>query len=344
MKIFFLLLFLLGSFPFSSAQAAEKTGLLWKGVNLSGGEFGKHRRLPGKYGRDYLYPSVEDVALYATFGMNVVRIPFLWERLQRQLNMPFDEEELERLEEVVEAASDENMMVILDPHSDGKYNGRLIGSTQVPIAAFEDFLTRLAVHFKGNSKVAFGLMDEPFKQPADEWAKIAQAGVLALRKAGVEQLILVPGTLYTSAHRWRKRAGRFSNSEALSGLKDPLNNFAFEVHQYFDFDASGTHSTCESELIGEELLSYFTQWLRVTGNRGFLAEFATSKNPLCLVALKQTLAYMEKNADVWLGWTYWGASAWFEDYMFSIYPPDPERFPQAAVLKEFLTDSEVPEE
>jgi endoglucanase len=95
---------------------------------------------------------------------------------------------------------------------------------------------------------------------------------------------------------------------------------AFEVHQYFDRDYSGTSPTCQSDTIGIEKLKPFTQWLRENKHRGFLGEFGAADNPVCLAALDNTLEHVAANSDVWIGWTYWAAGAWWGDYMFSVHP------------------------
>ena len=65
---------------------AENRRLLFAGVNLAGGEFGK---LPGTYGTDYTYPAPADIDYYVELGFNLIRVPFRWERLQPTLGAPF---------------------------------------------------------------------------------------------------------------------------------------------------------------------------------------------------------------------------------------------------------------
>lgn len=320
----------------STVHAQGVSILSLRGINLTGAELGQHRRMPGKHGREYIYPSVEDVAQYAKIGMNVIRLPFLWERMQPVLNSPMDEDQLEMLDEVVSAADEHNIKIILDLHNYGKYNNSLIGSEQVPTSAYADFWARLAKYYKNEQHVIFGLMNKPYRQPANVWAHIIQAAINTIRQVGAEQLILVPGTHYSEAGRWRKMAGRYSNHTVMAKIKDPYNNMAFDVQQYFDPDGEGRRTICLDELVGERRLTSFTSWLRETNSRGFLSEFGVSTNPKCLVVLRRTLDYIEKNGDVWLGWTYWGASSWMKDYAFNIYPPDPKLFPQLKVLLDFL--------
>lgn len=322
----------------NAAESAQQPFLT--GVNLGMAQGGN--KLPGKNGKDYLWATPRAVDMYADWGVNVLRIPFLWERMQPELMGELSFTESGHLDQVVREAARRKVTVLLDPHNYGSYRRDLIGSAGVPVAAFTDFWRRLAERYKDNPYIAFGLMNEPNKQSAKEWAAIAQAALLAIRETGAKQLILVPGSYWTGAHSWVGKRGGNSNAEALADIRDPANNFAFEMHQYFDSNSSGMHPDCEGPDVGVKRLAAATEWLKKTGHKGFLAEFGASKDPVCLEALARTLAYMRQNADAWAGWTYWAASPWFGNYMFNVYPPDPERFPQVSVLEKALNRQESP--
>jgi len=105
-------------------------------------------------------------------------------------------------------------------------------------------------------------------------------------------------------------------------IKDPINNFVFEVHQYLDIDSSGTHDNCINTTIGSDRLKYFTSWARENGKRGFLGEFGGGKNEICGEALNDMLGYMDNNSDVWAGWTYWSGGPWWGDWYFSNLTPN----------------------
>lgn len=318
---------------FAAPAAAATPELV--GVNLANAGFGGSER-PGKHGVNYLWPTPADIDLYADRGATAVRISFLWERMQPKLFGPLDEAEAGRLDALVKKGDARGVKVIIDPHNYAAYYDKLIGTPEVPTAAFADFWTRLAGRYRDNPSAVFGLMNEPNKHKAEEWAPIAKAAVDAIRAAGAKQLVLVPGTRWSGAHAWLAKDGRLSNAEALGEFQDPANNFAFEVHQYFDSNTSGTKPDCVSAQIGVQRLSGFTQWLRTTGHKGFLGEFGASKDPVCMEALKTTLQFLADNADVWVGWTYWAAAPWFGNYMFNVYPPDPARFPQIEILDQAM--------
>lgn len=315
----------------SVAQGASPRPML-QGVNL-GLPSASPGALPGKHGTHYLWPTPEEVGIYANWGATALRIPFLWERMQPSLLKPFNPEELALLDAVVKAGAERRVTIVIDVHNFGRYRGQLVGSDEVPAQAFEDFWKRMALHYKKQPYVAFGLMNEPFKQGASDWAGLAQRGIDAIRATGARQLILVPGTRWTGAHSWLAEGSGGSNAEALKNIRDPADNFAFELHQYFDKDSSGTHPECVDADVGVERLRAVTGWLRETGRQGFLGEFGASRSDVCLEALGNVLRYMADNRDVWRGWTYWAAAKWFGNYMFNVYPPDGARFPQAAVLE-----------
>src|SRR5262245_52166985 len=92
------------------ARAEPAQALSYVGVNLSGAEFGESQ-IPGSYGSSYTYPTPAEIDYYRSVGMNVVRIPFLWERLQRSLYAGLDATEFSRLSYVVGYATGHGMSV-----------------------------------------------------------------------------------------------------------------------------------------------------------------------------------------------------------------------------------------
>jgi len=314
----------------------NKHALPLRGINLVGAGFASSA-LPGRENFDYIFPSASDIKIYADFGMEVIRLSFLWERLQPELDKPLNAQYLNGIESVVREANNHGLFVILDVHNYGAYQSKLIGSDEVTQDSFNNLWFRLATHFKDDKNVMFGIMNEPNRHSAAEWFSISQGALLAIRGAGAKQKILVPSTFWSSAYRFFKKDGTYSNAELLGTIKDPENNFIFEVHIYFDSDSSGTHDTCpDGEDIGVERIKDITQWLKTNKFQAILGEFGASQNSTCLKNLDKTLAYMDANNDAWYGWAYWAAGPWLGDYMFSVYPPDTNKYPQAKILKKYI--------
>jgi endoglucanase len=312
-----------------------------RGTNMSGAEFGE-QNLPGTFGTDYTYPDPAYVSGYASQdyfigkGMNTFRLGFRWERLQRQLNAAFDTTELARLDTTVAGMTGKGAYVILDPHNYARYGDQLVGSTAVPNAAFADFWSRLAQHYAANPRVIFGLVNEPHDMPTEQWRDAANAAIAAIRAAGAHNLILVPGNAYTGAWSWSMTYYGTANAVAMLGITDPEDNYAFEVHQYLDSDYSGSHTTCQSATIGADSLAGFTSWLRANGKRGMLGELGAAANSTCNSAVDATLAHVEANDDVYLGWTWWSAGPWWGSYFMSLEPQGSGDAAQMATLAPHL--------
>ena len=307
-----------------------------RGVNLAGAEFGPGS-LPGVFGADYTYPTASEVDWFMGKGMNVFRLPFLWERLQPTAEGPFDPQELARLRAFVDDAIGKGAHVVLDPHNYARYYDEVIGGGgNAPATVFADLWARLAAEFKDEDRVIFGLMNEPHDMPTELWLDDANAALAAIRAAGANNLVLVPGNAYTGAHSWNEGWYGTPNGQVMGGVVDPGDHFAYELHQYLDADSSGTSQSCVSATVGSERLVAVTDWLRQQGAQGFLGEFGGSADPTCLAALDDILVYLEANDDVWLGWTYWAAGPWWGEYMFSLEPSGGMDRPQMEPLSKHL--------
>ena len=193
----------------------------YTGVNLAGAEFGE---IPGVHGREYLYPTRENVDYYRGLGFNFIRLPFKWERLQPSLGEAFAPAEQALLADIVTYATGRGLFVALDPHNYARRRlaadywdkEHLIGTSDVPTASFADLWRRLATLFKGDQQVFFNLMNEPVGPSAERWLGIANRAITAIRGTGAPNLILVPGVAYTGAHSWHA-----SGNTVMAGVEDP---------------------------------------------------------------------------------------------------------------------------
>lgn len=308
------------------STTAQANMVCFRGINISGAEFGKR---DGVYGTDYTWPGAETIAYFAARGFNSIRLPFLWERLQPALEGPLDSDELKRLTDTVALIRSHRMSVILDPHNYARYDGRIIGSKDVSREAFADFWKRLAPLFAGQNDVILGLMNEPHGILAADWLETANGAIAAIREAGANNLVLVPGTSWTGAHSWNSTEYGGSNASTMTGTVDPANNFAIEFHQYFDTDFSGKNGTCDRAADAVEAVRNVTGWLRDTGNRGYLGEFGVPQESACVAALGEMVAVVENNPDLWTGWAYWVAGDWWpEDEELNIQPTSAGDRPQ----------------
>lgn len=306
----------------------------YMGVNLAGGEF-RTKMLPAIHGRDYAYPDGPAAAPFLAAGMTAVRLPFRWERLQPTPMEALDADELAHLNASIEALRGFKL-VILDLHNYASYKGAKLGTGNAPGALLVDFWTRLATYYRHDSRIAFGLMNEPNGIDGALWRDVAQETLSAIRATGARNLVLVPGSNWTGAHSWTK-GGERSNAAYMSILHDPAGNMAFEMHQYLDADSKGTGDTCISPARVATRLASATEWLREHHVRGFLGEFGAPPTSDCLASLDAMVSLLNDGRDVWLGWTYWAGGTRWNHYPLSIQPDADGPKPQMRVLLPHLS-------
>lgn len=306
----------------------------YRGVNLSGAEFGS--ALPGRYGTDYTFPTSSEVDYYMGKGMNTFRVGFRWERLQHSAYGAFDDDYFTRLDNLVRYATAKGATVILNPANFARYYGETVGSSKVPNAVFADFWGKLSGRYKADANVMFNLVNEPHSMPTEQWVGAANAAIKAIREAGANNVIVVPGNSWTGAHSWYSSSYGTPNAKAMLDIVDSKDNLFFEAHQYFDSDSSGSSGTCVSRTIGSERMKGFVGWLREHKKKGFLGEFAAADNSTCNAAVKDMLDYLHANADVIVGWAWWGGGPWWHEYHFTLHPKDGKDRPQMALLEPYL--------
>ncbi len=336
-----------------AAAFSCRADIQYAGVNLSGAEFGS--QVPGTFGTDYTYPTSGEVDYYKSKGMNFIRLPFRWERLQLTNNATLDPTELSRMNAFVSYATSNGLYVLLDPHNSMRYYNGLVGTT-VAYADFSNFWYQVAAIYKTNNHVFFGLNNEPYSMPEANLVTAENAAIAAIRATGATNVIFVPGNRWTGAWTWLNSDGNgAANSNAMLSIVDPGSNFVYEVHQYLDYDGSGSHtnigptSTTSDPNVGWQRLTNFTAWAKAYHVKGFLGEFAVDDSMIGTNSwqigdetLNYMLGYMQTNSDAWLGWSWWGGGPWWPaDSLFLIdainlgSPGQTDR-PVMGVIKQFF--------
>ncbi|KAF8318152.1 cellulase-domain-containing protein [Clavulina sp. PMI_390] len=308
-----------------ATQGSSK--IIYAGINEAGGEFGVRKPgvvgtgLPGRLGFDYAFLNTSTVPIWVDeHGLNIFRVPFLLERmcpLKYGLGAQFNETHFQEYETAINAITSYGAYALLDPHNYMRYNdpsnqpssGSIIGSTSDPKAAttaqFAAFWGAFAARFKDNEKVVFGLMNEPHDMYTSLVFKNNQAAITAIRKAGANQMILAPGNAYTGGHDWTQAKGNHDpSSKYMHQLQDPVNNTAMDIHEYLDYDFSGTHKTCNHSFAAN--LEPLTVWLKENNLKAFISEFGGDNSTSCETLLPAAMKYLSEN-DEYIGWSMWAA-------------------------------------
>ena len=258
------------------AQAADR-----RGVNMSGGDFGTPGPLdvtsafsnanPGTYNSAYHFDTQQSFSYVASRGINLVRLPLRWERVQPTLGGPLNAAEVQRIADAVARATAAGMRVILDIHNYGAYwlsDGaqgvrRPIGSAEVTVAHFASLWRNLSTAFKANAGVAgYGLMNEPVGMAGPAaWEQASQAAVTAIRDTGDSKLVLVPGYNWSGAQQWASQHPR-------AWISAPYAHIRYEAHHYWDRNNSAAY------------LSSYAAEVADAEARGYVASSPTSSRPV----------------------------------------------------------------
>lgn len=306
-----------------------------RGVNVSGAEFGMSA-IPGTLGHDYTFNSEPTFQYFAGKRLGLLRIPLLWERLQPLLRGPLDPAYLANLKQNVAWAKAHGGEVILDIHNFARYsfnqNGKLQtyvidnvgadGAVRVSTADLADLWTRLSSEFKFEGAIyAYDLMNEPHDMGAANWKTISQAVLDAIRANQDDKLVLIPGDSWSSANRWVATHG------PQSWIHDPADNFAYEAHQYFDHDESGTYSLSYStELaanpdlpnLGRTRVAHFTAWCAANSVRGVVDEYGVPDSDARWFTVLEN--FLQALDDAGMDGSYWAAGEWWGAYPLSVQP------------------------
>lgn len=291
------------------------------GINIACAEFGNN--FPGECGKDYGYPTMEDLKYWQEKGLNLIRMPFKWERLQHEPGGELHSPDLQAVKDFVTAAEQLDMKVILDMHNYCRryHNGKvqIIGQDDITNEHYAEFWKKMADEFKNYTNIyGYGLMNEPYDLDEDIfWISMAQSAIDSIRVSDPNTTIIVGGNHWSSASKWKHV------SDTLKYLKDPSDKLLYEAHCYFDKDNSGTYKYSYEEEEGTpdkgvELVTPFVEWLKENGLKGFIGEYGIPVNdPDWEITLDNFLSYLSTNG---INGTYWASGSWWPDDAVMVIP------------------------
>ena len=315
------------SFPNSLTDYG--TVVPYRGVNLSGGEFASACQIP----------DVRSATYYADKGVNTIRLPFAWEYLQAAtplgVDIDFANGRAKTYLDTVQQLTDKGFTVIVDMHNYMRFNGvgqmpkgqggsyTIGGTNGGPTAA--QYGTAWASIAKAvedidTDLVIFDLMNEPMSgnpnlSPAT-LVDVYNTVISMIRSVETNgaHLILLEGTAYSGMHSWTSSGNAAAFAEG--NITDASNNYAINVHQYFDPQYTGaTDDACVSTSTISGIVTPFVAWLNTNNYRAFVTETGgCSIQTSCVTAVNYFLGLLEDNASAspttntspgFIGWTGW---------------------------------------
>lgn len=254
-------------------------------------------------------------------GYNVFRLPVGWQYLTRdQMTGVLDETQFANYNMLVSDCLSTGAYCVIDIHNYARYNGQIIGQGGPSNEIFAELWSNIASYWKNESKIIFGVMNEPHDIPSiTTWAETVQSAVTAIREAGATtQMILLPGTDYASA----KTFVSSGSADALSTVQNPdgtFTNLIMDVHKYLDNDSSGNNAECVTNGI-DEAWDPLATWLRANGRQALNTETGGGNVDSCVSYISQQIAYQAQQSDVILGYIGWSAGSFATYYVLSQVP------------------------
>lgn len=244
--------------------------------------------------------------------------------------------------------------------ADGVSYTNQIGGASVTNTHFSDLWTKLATFFKGNPLVSYGMCNEPHDMSTMQWFATVQAAITAIRNTGSNQWIYVPGNGYATwdwnnssvdnAGTARSNQYGWENANgASSPLNDPLNKLVAQFHVYPDdqggnsFNINAVGAGTQANAIVDRC-SPIVNWAKTFNaanptrkvkvflgevgyygaatNAGLGGNYSLATAQACWAAF---IAYLKANADVFIGYTWWGSSeiGWWDDPLLTHFAITP---------------------
>ncbi|KDQ55185.1 glycoside hydrolase family 5 protein, partial [Jaapia argillacea MUCL 33604] len=315
----------------SSAPTPSGTGKLkFVGVNIAGFDFGCNS--DGNCDAGSAYPPLTQyyggdgagqMAHFVSEGFNIFRLPVGWQYLTNNvLGGTLDATNSGKYDQLVQACLATGAYCIIDIHNYARWNGNVIGQGGPTNAQFAALWSSLATKYKSQSKVVFGIMNEPHDiSDITTWAATVQAAVTAIRQAGAtSQMILLPGNNWTSAETFVSN-GSGAALAAVTNLDGSTTNLIFDVHKYLDSDNSGTHAECTTDNVSSAWTPLAT-WLRSVGRQALNTETGGGNVASCVQYMCSQVAYQKSVSDVILGYVGWAAGSFDTTYVLTETPTE----------------------
>ena len=111
---------------------------------------------PGQTGLDQMKHFVNDD------GLNTFRIPIGWQTLVDSVGGTLNSKNWATYDKQIQGCLDAGAaMCIVDVHNYARWNGAIVGQGGPTDVQFASLWSQIATKYKGNDKIAFGIMNEP---------------------------------------------------------------------------------------------------------------------------------------------------------------------------------------
>jgi len=277
---------------------------------LAGWDFGAQNTGTYAPGDPSVAPPKSQIPHFLKQNVNLFRVPVAWQFLQPEMNQPLNATNLKIYTEFVKSITSKRAYAIIDLHAYARYKGQIVGeSPSTPAAALADLWLRLSANFKDDQHVMFGISNEPHDQDIEKWSKTVQEVVTKLRTNKVNNILLLPGTDWTSLKafpQWYQQMKKVKNPDG------SFEGLMFEVHRYLDSDNSGTSVECVASHVDEVL--NVAKMLKADGRQVLVGETGGGSTASCTKYLPQFVKAITDSYPIFAGFAVWAAGSFGPTY------------------------------
>ena len=279
-----------------SPTPSSPTKVKFAGVNIAGFDFGCGTDGTCDTTKIYAAPNAAGQMQHFVNDdkMNIFRLPVGWQYLvNNKLGGTLDSNNFNTYNQEVQACLNTGAYCVIDVHNYARWNGGIIGQGGPTNDQFASLWSQIASKYASNSKIVFGVMNEPHDVPdINTWGASVQAAVTAIRKAGAtSQIILLPGNNYTSAQLFVSN-GSLAALKGVTNLDGSTTNLIFDVHKYLDSDNSGTHVECTTNNVADTFTPLAAS-LRAIKRQALLSETGGGNVQSCVTDMCAQIAYLK---------------------------------------------------
>lgn len=310
-----------------------------RGINISGAEAGSNV----SYGLLGMPDLQTDMSYYIENGMNTVRFPIKWSYITDSADATSPsasgQEYLDAVTSSINEMLDAGLYVILDLHSYMRFSPDGYAGSGSHIATSDEMYNIWSVISENLKDVATAhpdtlvleISNEPNSMSTMQVLENNNAGIEAIRDAGLTNLISIQGNSWSGLHSWLyPNPDGLSNAEVFipANINDPLNNYAIAVHQYVDWNGSGTSPQGQNlnDFVNYANIDEFMQWVNQNDVKVLLDEFGSGNDANGFADINYLLSQVEANAYVegeggFIGWAAWvGGHTWAQNNFNYIGP------------------------
>lgn len=284
---------------------------------------------------DPQFPNVCDLLYFAEAGVNTVRLSFKWDYLQNFVGQDIPINWAAggygaQIIKLTNAWTEKGYNVILSMYDRMRYSYCAIGASDCWVSQerFASVWSQIATQFVNNSRVTFGLMNNPDVVDIIEGDNNGTTIVLnnqnaaahAIRATGASQLILYSGNGGSNIATWNDTSYGASNAEIFVPAHITDTHYQLDVQMFYEELETTPEEGCiasaetnPQSCVDKQNPESFIESMQESGIRFIIGKTGGTNSSACIICINQGTLWAMMQANITGIGMYVGGHAW-ENY------------------------------